>query len=401
MSLSNPIEAQSDFELNENTSNGHENSTLKQIPNESHGISNVDHQVNQEDIEMKPILIQETGSMMFNCSICSQLFNKKANLKIHLRKHSGEKPYSCKYSTCKKSFMWKSSLTFHESICKASTNAVEPVNSIKKQTKAKKSSSSTRKKGLKHSIVENGLENKVSRDKSTGKEQSEVIKQEENLNSTRNDALKESGSSIHGSVVGQAALMPGSTSNLVRGVSIGDKNGLIDMNLEMDLDEDAGSSQVQPIYTAGLFGNIAGYQGGIQSAAFYPLSAVGGLFGLSSNSGMNLNSANSRASLFSPNAKVSTVSIQDTNADSMMNNASNVIHDLGRTASEVNLSSNRDWNHTMTSPLMPYSPPPLNSQNPQELLRTSYMASPSVMFNGRNIQFNTSKPNSSHSHQQT
>lgn len=54
---------------------------------------------------------------IFTCPICSRQFNKKANLKVHSRKHTGEKPYACTKPGCGRSFMWKSSVTFHEQNC--------------------------------------------------------------------------------------------------------------------------------------------------------------------------------------------------------------------------------------------------------------------------------------------
>eukprot|EP00172_Hildenbrandia_rubra_P000981 Plantae.Rhodophyta-Hildenbrandia_rubra.ctg1575.p1 GENE.Plantae.Rhodophyta-Hildenbrandia_rubra.ctg1575~~Plantae.Rhodophyta-Hildenbrandia_rubra.ctg1575.p1 ORF type:complete len:453 (-),score=66.95 Plantae.Rhodophyta-Hildenbrandia_rubra.ctg1575:48-1406(-) len=57
------------------------------------------------------------GEKMFICPTCNRRFNKKANLKVHSRKHTGEKPYQCNKPGCGKRFMWKSSVTFHEQNC--------------------------------------------------------------------------------------------------------------------------------------------------------------------------------------------------------------------------------------------------------------------------------------------
>lgn len=54
------------------------------------------------------------GVLNFRCSFCERVFNKKANCKIHTRKHTGELPYTCPYVECGKKFMWKSSLNFHQ-----------------------------------------------------------------------------------------------------------------------------------------------------------------------------------------------------------------------------------------------------------------------------------------------
>eukprot|EP00183_Erythrolobus_madagascarensis_P006542 CAMPEP_0185844198 /NCGR_PEP_ID=MMETSP1354-20130828/448_1 /TAXON_ID=708628 /ORGANISM="Erythrolobus madagascarensis, Strain CCMP3276" /LENGTH=509 /DNA_ID=CAMNT_0028543819 /DNA_START=366 /DNA_END=1895 /DNA_ORIENTATION=- len=79
--------------------------------------SNGDDPENATD-EFKVVLIKETNSVMFCCPTCNKLFNKRANLKIHIRKHTGELPYTCGHEGCGKKFMWKSSATFHEGSCK-------------------------------------------------------------------------------------------------------------------------------------------------------------------------------------------------------------------------------------------------------------------------------------------
>lgn len=80
-------------------------------------------------MDASPILMNPTisapreGEKSFKCSTCKRVFNKKANLKVHSRKHTGEKPYECSRPGCGRSFMWKSSVTFHEQNCQASSNS--------------------------------------------------------------------------------------------------------------------------------------------------------------------------------------------------------------------------------------------------------------------------------------
>ena len=46
------------------------------------------------------------------CTICNKLFARGSDLRVHMRTHSGEKPFSC--STCHKKFGKKSHLSRHE-----------------------------------------------------------------------------------------------------------------------------------------------------------------------------------------------------------------------------------------------------------------------------------------------
>eukprot|EP00184_Porphyridium_aerugineum_P000144 CAMPEP_0184692102 /NCGR_PEP_ID=MMETSP0313-20130426/725_1 /TAXON_ID=2792 /ORGANISM="Porphyridium aerugineum, Strain SAG 1380-2" /LENGTH=715 /DNA_ID=CAMNT_0027149909 /DNA_START=416 /DNA_END=2563 /DNA_ORIENTATION=+ len=85
-------------------------------PSAHHG----EHAEVDPEAEPTMVFMEEMNAYMFKCTVCDKIFNKRANMKIHMRKHTGEKPYKCPFQGCGKSFMWKSSITFHEKSCKFS-----------------------------------------------------------------------------------------------------------------------------------------------------------------------------------------------------------------------------------------------------------------------------------------
>lgn len=63
--------------------------------------------------DLKSHLIIHTNDMPFECSSCKKQFKHKKSLRRHVIIHTEEKPFECSYEHCRKTFRWNDGLQAH------------------------------------------------------------------------------------------------------------------------------------------------------------------------------------------------------------------------------------------------------------------------------------------------
>ena len=69
---------------------------------------------NSLDYDLVEIVPNETGAPGYKCKVCQVFYPRKSHMILHVRIHTGEKPYVCDYENCGKAFSRPGTLSDHK-----------------------------------------------------------------------------------------------------------------------------------------------------------------------------------------------------------------------------------------------------------------------------------------------
>ena len=82
-----------------------DNTDEAQIKSETQNQTQNSEQLSSDlDANLVDIVPNATGPSGYKCKVCQVFYPRKWHMKLHIRIHTGEKPYICDYDECDKAF---------------------------------------------------------------------------------------------------------------------------------------------------------------------------------------------------------------------------------------------------------------------------------------------------------